>query len=263
MTKNIKWTLEKILSESIKYQNRNAFKHGSPSAYDAARRRKLVDIVCEHMSPKLQTWTKEKVALIAKKYKNRNAFKKGDPNAYDAALKRLKCMDEICSHMSLALTLWDEDLIQKEANKYLLREDFYRGSRNAHAAACARGILDKVCSHMEYKPSSENDAVYIWKAKELTFNGLPVYKMGVTSYKKGLNRISRVSSMSKIQPEIILFKKVSIKATTIEKDMHKIGFNPGYSGFNGSTEFRAMSNDELARAINLVEKYSVSDYGLI
>lgn len=49
--KNIKWTKEKCMEESLKYETRIDFKKSSPKAYDAAFRHKYLQDICEHMKP--------------------------------------------------------------------------------------------------------------------------------------------------------------------------------------------------------------------
>jgi len=48
-----KWTVEMLTAEAAKYQTRWEFGKGSPNAYGAAHRRKLIDQVCAHMEPKI------------------------------------------------------------------------------------------------------------------------------------------------------------------------------------------------------------------
>lgn len=105
------------------------------------------------------------------------------------------------------------------------------------------------------KTGSDCDAVYIWKSNSL-FNGLPVYKVGVTSYKLGDSRIKEVSKVSGLKAEIIQLKKVKVTATNIEKELKSIGIDPKLDKFKGSTEFRAMNDDELKQAIELILQYA-------
>lgn len=44
---------------------------------------------------------------------------------------------------------WTEEKLHTEALKYQTRVEFAKESRAAYSAANARGILDKICSHME------------------------------------------------------------------------------------------------------------------
>src|SRR5690554_6981111 len=45
---------------------------------------------------------------------------------------------------------WNYELLHKTALMYETRYEFQKGSPNAYCACKRRGILDDVCSHMEY-----------------------------------------------------------------------------------------------------------------
>ena len=47
-----KWTLEVLQAEAKKYMRRTEFEKGSPNAYAAASRKKLLDKICLHMETK-------------------------------------------------------------------------------------------------------------------------------------------------------------------------------------------------------------------
>ncbi|PSV61692.1 hypothetical protein [Photobacterium angustum] len=145
-----KWTEKKIQIEASKYKYRANFNKEAPRAYDAARRRGLLDKVCSHMTPPPPKWTEEKIQEEANKYKRRVDFEKGSPRAYDAAYKR-RLLDKVCGHMTPKRRVWTEEKIQTEANKYKYRGDFLIGSPSAYNAARRWGLLDKVCAYMEPK----------------------------------------------------------------------------------------------------------------
>lgn len=46
-----KWTRHALIVEARKYQSRGEFQRGSSSAYQAARKRDLLDEICGHMKP--------------------------------------------------------------------------------------------------------------------------------------------------------------------------------------------------------------------
>ena len=57
--KTIKWTKEKCKEESNKYKSRNEFKINSPHAYNAARRNKWIDEICNHMNNNITKWDRK------------------------------------------------------------------------------------------------------------------------------------------------------------------------------------------------------------
>lgn len=83
------------------YEYRKQFMKNSPSAYDVARRRKLLDTICRHMKNYFhKDITKESAIKTAKKYKTRMSLKnsKEDSWAYNYGVRN-HCLDEICRHM--------------------------------------------------------------------------------------------------------------------------------------------------------------------
>ena len=95
------WTLEKLVAVAAKFNTRNDFRRGASAAYQAARKRGLLDQICSHMAPSKtgKKWNKAAVALEASKYSHRSDFENGSSGAYDAALKN-GWLDEVCWHMS-------------------------------------------------------------------------------------------------------------------------------------------------------------------
>ena len=67
-----KWFKEYIVAEAKKYNRRQKFKKGSPGAYSAARKQKILDEVCSHMGSDM--WTKSKLIKVSKKYTSLKKF---------------------------------------------------------------------------------------------------------------------------------------------------------------------------------------------
>lgn len=106
--------------------------------------------------------------------------------------------------------------------------------------------------------STDNDALYLWQAINRDYNGLPVYKIGITSWKsvdtKGnCKRIKDVAKKSIMECEVIAIFNVN-NARELEQEFHKIGINPNYTGFNGCTEFRALNNEELELLLTIASE---------
>lgn len=95
---NTIWTFERVKEEALKYNNRNSFRIGSPSAYVSAHRNWL-DEICSHMNMRTPNgyWTLDKCKEEALKFSTRSEFKKNSPAYYKA--QRSGWLDEICSHM--------------------------------------------------------------------------------------------------------------------------------------------------------------------
>lgn len=104
---NPKWTKETLIAKAKEYLTRSSFEKGASGAYDAARRMKILDKICEHM-PKPQkisvaVWTPEAIAAEAKKYQTRSEFKAKAGGAVYRA-RRIGIYEQVCSHMGPAKT---------------------------------------------------------------------------------------------------------------------------------------------------------------
>lgn len=152
------WTLEKLKIEALEYRTRGEFQLQNKSAYHAALKLQVLNLICAHM-PKTAfrsrenhpnfKWSLKKLHEEALKYKNRIDFQKNSDNAYQAAYKR-GLLDDICSHMNDSVTApWPEEELKKEALKYNLLSDFIKNSPAAYKAAWRRKIINILCSHMK------------------------------------------------------------------------------------------------------------------
>lgn len=141
------WTVQLIKEEAKKYNKRVDFQKGSESAYNSARRKKILDDVCSHMLNYRKVWTMEMIISEANKYNTIREFDKKSNRAYQAA-SRKGVLKEVCSHMKGHYTAWTNEIIRKEALKYKRRIDFHKKNSAAYKEAIKRGILDEVCTHM-------------------------------------------------------------------------------------------------------------------
>ena len=257
----IHWTDEMLAVEASKYETRSAFKKENAKAYSVARTRGILDDICAHMKNGYLLWTDEMIAVEAKKYKTRIAFKNGSHGAYQAACTR-GILDDVCTHMETLLTDWTDEVLAAEAAKYETRGAFKEGNPNAYGAAIRRGILDSICAQMESGlGSGDNDTVYMWRAANEWFNGKPVYKIGVTSWRLGDKRIQQVARDSGFHPNLCFRIQVAPgTATEIEAELlATFGEQVNYEKFNGSSEFRAFTVDEAVEIGNLVKAHEVID----
>lgn len=253
----IKWTYEMLAAEALKYKTRGEFKKKSPIAYSSAHKRKFLDEICVHMEFQRTYWTDEMLAAEALKYKTRAEFSKKSNDAYMSS-KRKKILDNICDHMDPSKTKlkWTNKIIELEALKYKTRADFQKKSNGAYNAAMRKKIIKDVCGHMESNPPSDNDAIYIWKAIGHSYNGEQVYKVGITSARLDEKRIIRVAKEAQMEADIIVLAKVTGKATDVEALLLELGTDPGYKGFNGASEFRAMTPAQIEEAICIVANHT-------
>ena len=95
-----KWTSENLREVAFKFESRNDFRKVNSAAYQAARKRGILDEICAHMKPSQtgKKWNFEACKMEAKKYQYRSEFEEGASGCYDAALKN-NWLHEVCGHM--------------------------------------------------------------------------------------------------------------------------------------------------------------------
>lgn len=89
------------------------------------------------------------------------------------------------------------------------------------------------------EPRTPHDVFYIWRADDVVFEGLSVFKIGVTTSHIGLDRIRKVAGNAGFVPvDIHLFQ--TDNPFEIEKHLHRLfPLVPNIGNFDGKTEFRA------------------------
>lgn len=206
---------------------------------------------------KYERWTNERIHKKALKYKRPVDFKKGDIKAYNVAQQR-GILDEVTSHMKRKKNVIHTDIeIVKIAQSFKTKADFREAHPTLRLVITRRGLEEDAYAHMvakrEYiKP--DNDTIYIWEAVGITLDGKQVYKIGVTSFRRGIKRINEVSRKSAITSKIVEFTKTD-HAIAIERELLTMGTDPKLTGFRGCTEFRAMSDDELEIAKEIISTW--------
>lgn len=97
---NYKWTKDAILTEAVKYGSRYEFSKKSPSAYAAALKNKMLDLI-EWSNPPFR-WTKETAMEEAKKYKNGRDLYKHKSGLYQYLKKHDLLHDIFHSNKSIS-----------------------------------------------------------------------------------------------------------------------------------------------------------------
>lgn len=153
---NLKWSIDNLKLEALKYKTRGSFQKNNGSAYGIARDRGVLDQICIHMISRSEirgefhgSSIRSDLELqnIALRFANKLEFMEKESGAYQSAYKR-GILDNICTHMLEGITTpWGIEDIQEEALKYNTRTEFQKNS-SAYQAASKRKILDNVCKHM-------------------------------------------------------------------------------------------------------------------
>ena len=245
------WTDETLIDAAKRFNTRKEWKAAAAHEYDAAYKRGILDVCCAHMHKFRTRWTTEMLIADAARFETKNEWRINSEGAYSAAVKR-GLMHLCCTHMYQGIDYWTEEMLAEDAKRFSTRSEWALGSSGAYSAARDRKLLDSLCSHMHRVNGTDNDAIYIWKALGWTYNGEQVYKVGVTSARLGTQRINKVCQRVDVEAEIVVLAKVNCKATELESTLKSIGHDPKYVDFDGCTEFRAMSDDQLKQALALI-----------
>jgi predicted GIY-YIG superfamily endonuclease len=145
---SIKWTEEKCLYESLKYNSYKDFKKENKGAYIKAQKEGWIKFY-KHLK-KNNIWTKENCHFEAIKYKTRNEFQLYSGSAYISALRN-KWLDDICKHMSnyrLPKGYWTLDKCHSEALKYNSRKSYSENSSSSYQISSKNKWLNIICKHM-------------------------------------------------------------------------------------------------------------------
>lgn len=97
----IKWTIDKIKEEALKYTSKMGWKK-SCNSYAAAQRHGIIDECCTHMIPIIKPkhyWTNEQIKKEALKYKTRVEWFNKNRSSYSIASKR-GLLNDFCKHMT-------------------------------------------------------------------------------------------------------------------------------------------------------------------
>lgn len=197
-----------------------------------------------------RAWTEDAIRAEAAKYRSKKDFQRN--STAENAARNLGILDDLGFTRPLQYRFkWTEAAIRAEAAKYQTKGEFEKFARGASERARLTGIIDTL-GLLEYPPS-DNDTIYIWRALGQRFNGDPVYKIGVTSSRLGHDRIAQVAKGSGFEFELVCSEKVAGKASAIETKLLCLGANPQYVGFNGASEFRALSPSALDAALTIIQ----------
>jgi len=249
--KRNRWTNEMLAEDAKRFKTRTEWARQSGAAYSAATRRGMLDACSSHMGDKPVRWTKEMLIADSLRFQTRQEWQENSSSAYQIACR--KKIPKCFAHMSLQRKTWTDEMVLLDAQKYKTRAEWERKSNSAYSAACKRGLLKPACQHMEDRTPTDNDAIYIWKAVGWKFNGEDVYKIGMTSTRLEHLRIVQVAKASGANPQIVVLAMVK-DAKAVECQLHALGANPQYKGFNGCSEFRALDREALSLALEVVEQ---------
>ncbi len=161
---------------------------------------------------------------------------------------------------------WTNENLQLEALKYKTKSDFANGSRSAYFTSINRGILDKICSHME-------EQIHNWTNQELHDEALKYSSRGefqkmsrtayVIAYKRQIldkicSHMKKSCGISAEEKELLAaISKVYPSAKRLRKTKIKVNGKPHIQGFDADIYV-----PELNKAVEFDGTYHHSFEGL-
>lgn len=247
------WTKDRCRREAAKYKSRAEFRKHSASAcqktYDMGWHDEFFP---SHGRNPKGYWTFEKVARVAADYKHRRDFELAEGAAYKAAQSK-GWLDDVCGHMVAQNESWTFEKCREVWAKYNTRGEVQAHDKNAYDVAHRNRWIERLSEHMEWAGRSDEDSIYIWRVKDFE----KIYKIGITSGRLGDYRVRNAAHKTGFVPEIVIIQKVDNARGLESKLLSKFSNRPDFDGpFDGYTEMRVLTEDELDTALKMISDHS-------
>lgn len=274
-----------IIARAKECSTRNEFKFKHDTAWRHARKLGLMDRlfppkpkkVRPTPKPKKEEWEKlpakprvlrklshDLARSIASQHQTRSSLDAADPSIM-AYLRKHDLVDEVFPGPIQTCAQTTEGFIAKAKGRHGDKFDYSeveyrRGNEKVKIICKTHGAFwQRPWAHLEGSGcakcwSFDNDAFYMKKAEGCYFNGEQIYKVGVTSIRLGDARLRQQERNAKIKhSKVIAPTEVVGSATDIESFALSLGHNPGLTGFDGCTEYRAYSAEDVRAIKDMVE----------
>lgn len=151
----LKWTLDTCLAVAMKYNSIKDWQEGSAGSYQAAFKKKWLDICTSHMTRKLHKrnhWTLQRCIEAAKKFNSKKDWAASPRSGYSTASQNGWL--EICGahfvdgRKLVGQRIWTRERCLELARSCRSRAEFKNKSGSAYHRARVRGWLEECCSHM-------------------------------------------------------------------------------------------------------------------
>lgn len=256
------WTKQKCIDLSAKYKTTKDFRRDNASAWANCERNGWVDLLqCERIHKAIR-WTRDHCIALSLVVENTERYRNDHNAAWLSCVRNGWTDDLLCEHINVKRYkpdgYWTKERIQLEALKYTHMKEMERENRAAYNAAKRMGITKEIGAHMMWQRRTDYDTLYILKTNQM-YKGMIVYKVGVTSWRLGLNRFNVLDNLTGYSHQPVFHHRVSVKATIPEHDILKIGESPEYDGFKGCTEYRAWGSEELWKAMKIANAFKATD----
>jgi predicted GIY-YIG superfamily endonuclease len=124
------WSYDEVKDEALKYDNLKDFREKSNSAFQWAKRNKLIPELTSHMIRQHISKTKSEIYDLVKNYTTQKDFIKDHPNEYNQAKR--KGWTDIFDHLKKSKESWTLDKVLDLARKVSNMEEFRNTYPNAY-----------------------------------------------------------------------------------------------------------------------------------
>jgi hypothetical protein len=243
-----KWTPEALKTEAAKYDSFKAFALGNQAAYNAAKKHKtLFEKLFERRKI---VWDASRLRQVAPLFSSKSEFRNAYPGGYSAALK-LGVLDELFNCKSVK---WTSCAIKDAASEFGSKSEFAQKAPGAYAAAIRLGLIDELFANKHAYTAA--DAVYVWAAGGLEYDGKRLVKVGVTSARLGAARIEQCARANGLRPEDVHIK-IRSDAKHVEKSILRMRLaRPlpwGVQLTDGRSEFRLATPQQYQTMLQVLE----------
>lgn len=155
--------------------------------------------------------------------------------------------------MSIKYTKWTKESLHALALQYDKKIDFMNAQPSAYNSARQKGIWPEISSHMPTR--QKRNVVYI--ARVLDDDFLGCYKIGITSLGIHTARMYDNIRKSGFEMSLLRVSQVRCDAGYVEKRLLQLGEKIDAGKFEGYSEYRKMSEDDLSKAHSLLDAYAI------
>lgn len=162
------WNKERCLTVASKCPTKSYFISEFSGAYASSLRNGWIEEVTSIIvTNEFNSWSDEQIVEEARKYGSRMEFKKNSQFVYSMAFAR-DLMVVACANMIKPINAkkWTYETLSLETKKYNTKKDLRKNASGAYSAAQKLGILNQICTHMEYPIVSHNKKWTELKLKE-------------------------------------------------------------------------------------------------
>lgn len=154
---------------------------------------------------------------------------------------------------------WTVEKLTEVAKQFKRKVDFQNQYGGGYASAKRLGIWDEISAHME--TNHKRNIVYLAKVLDPDFEN--VYKVGISSDGRIMQRAYDNIRKSGLDLQVIRFTKVNLDAGKIEKELLAIGTKidqqtkERLGRFDGHTEYVFMAEEQIAKCHKTLDQYAI------